>query len=127
MESLCTKEGGQLFFSERKDPVELPLYEQAVGQLSKKTEGGHVGHEIFHQNSIFRGRKSVFVMPQSVRPYPLFVNEEMALVHLRDLSDPIHWNAKQGLDGIRDHQPRIHGFGRCAPDLERHGRGRDLG
>ena len=53
----------------------------------------------------------VLVMPDFVRPDPLFIDEKPSLFDVRDFREPARWNTEQRTHPIFDHQPRINSRG----------------
>ena len=71
-----------------EDVVKLFLYEQVVGNRPEKTEGQLECDDVGCLNAGFYLAKVMLMVPESIRPYPLFVDKKCRLLDMTDLCHP---------------------------------------
>jgi hypothetical protein len=72
-----------------KYPLQLRANQQPVEDGAERAERGNVSHEVAYFCPAARERvKEMFVMPEAIRPDPLFIDKEIWRVDLDDLSQP---------------------------------------
>lgn len=71
-----------------------------------------VAHEITHFHALVDACERMQMVPESVRPKPLLIDERGRFVHMRNLRDPAQTNTKQRVEPIGYDHPLVHPIGK---------------
>lgn len=82
-------------FAKQEHALELPRHHQAVCQPAKRPHRKRVINEILDFDAFRYFAKEMLVVPKTVRPKSLFINEQVRLIYVSDDGHPASGNAKQ--------------------------------